>query len=121
MVINPWAKIGSNVTILHGVTIGQADRISRDGHRIPGYPTIGDNIWIGPNAAIVGDVTIGSGSRILAGAIVTSDVPPHSMVSGNPAQIIKTDCVTDVLHPAPLIQDAIVHNMLQAPADRPAV
>ena len=49
---------------------------------------IEDNVWIGPNAAIFKGVRIGAGSWIEAGAVVTRDIPPHSRVMGNPAQII---------------------------------
>lgn len=96
-VINGDAQIGNNVTIFHGVTLGQRDRIARDGSREPtGAPIIEDEVWIGPNAVIVGPVRVGRGSRIAAGAFVTEDVPPHSMVVGNPAQVVKTGIAPDV-------------------------
>lgn len=98
MVINAHAKIGRNVTIFHGVTIGQGDRIASDGTRRTGYPVIGDNVWIGPGATIVGAVTVGDGSRIMAGAVVSFDVPPGSMVRGNPGEIWRENCVMDVMH-----------------------
>jgi acetyltransferase-like isoleucine patch superfamily enzyme len=50
--------------------------------------TIEDDVWIGPNATILKGVTIGTGSWIEAGSLVTRDVPPHSRVLGNPAQIV---------------------------------
>jgi serine O-acetyltransferase len=96
IVINAHARIGRNVTLFHGVTIGQADRIAPDGSRITRYPVLEDNVWVGPGAAILGGVVIGEGSRILAGAIVTTDIPPRSLVSGNPAVVIRSDCVPDV-------------------------
>jgi acetyltransferase-like isoleucine patch superfamily enzyme len=49
---------------------------------------IGDDVWIGPNAAILKGVRIGSGSFVEPGAVVTRDVPPDSRVLGNPAQIV---------------------------------
>ena len=52
--------------------------------------TIGDDVWIGANALIMPGVTVGSGSVIAAGSIVTKDVPPYTIVGGNPAKIIKT-------------------------------
>lgn len=101
-VINPATVIGNNVTIFQGVTLGQRDRIGRDGERTKtGAPVIEDEVWIGPNAVIVGPVRIGRGSRIAAGAFVTEDVPPHSLVGGNPAKILKGDVAPDVSHPAP--------------------
>jgi serine O-acetyltransferase len=102
IVVNTHARIGSNVTLFHGVTIGQADRISRHGSRETLYPVIENDVWLGPGATIVGGVTVGAGSRILAGAVVTSDVPPHSIVAGNPGAVIKSGCVPDVMNPAPL-------------------
>lgn len=100
IVINAHARIGSNVTLFHGVTIGQVDRIAPDGSRQTRYPVLEDNVWVGPGAAILGGVVIGEGSRILAGAIVTTDVPPRSMVSGNPAAVIRSDCLPDVFNAA---------------------
>lgn len=102
IVISQHAHIGSNVTLFHGVTIGQADRIAHDGSRETGYPVLEDNVWVGPGAAILGGVVIGEGSRILAGAVVTVDVPAHSMVGGNPASIMRSDCRPDVANPIPL-------------------
>jgi len=102
LVVNSGAKIGNNVTLLHGVTLGRRDQISRDGERSIGYPVLEDEVWVGPYAIIVGGVTIGRGSRIAAGAFVTESVPPYSVVSGNPSQIVKSHCTPDVLNPAPL-------------------
>jgi acetyltransferase-like isoleucine patch superfamily enzyme len=56
---------------------------------IPCRPVIiEDDVWIGPNATILKGVTVGAGSWIEAGSLVTRDVPPGSRVLGNPAQII---------------------------------
>ena len=96
LVVNSRAMIGHNVTLFHGVTLGQADRIAEDGTRSSGYPTIEDEVWIGPHAVIVGAVRVGQGSRIGAGAFITQDVPPHSLVTGNPAQVVHTGIRPDV-------------------------
>ena len=48
LVINPETKIGSNVTIFHGATLGRRDRISKTGKRTTEYPIIEDRVWIGP-------------------------------------------------------------------------
>ncbi len=50
---------------------------------------IKDDVWIGTNAIICSGITIGQGAVIAAGAVVTKDVPPYSIVGGNPAKIIK--------------------------------
>jgi serine O-acetyltransferase len=94
--ISAGARIGRNVTIFHGVTLGQRDRIDTDGGRLIGYPVIEDEVWIGPHAIIVGDVTIGKGSRIAGGAFVFKTVPPYCVVLGNPGEIVKRDCTPDV-------------------------
>ena len=52
-------------------------------------PEIGNDCWIGDNAFIVGGVSIGNGAVVLAGAVVTKDVPPYAIVGGVPAKIIK--------------------------------
>lgn len=49
-----------------------------------------DNVWIGMGAVILKGVTIGENSVVAAGAIVSKDVPPNSVVAGNPAQVVKT-------------------------------
>jgi serine O-acetyltransferase len=102
LVISPGARLGANVTLFHGVTIGLRVRIARDGRRSEAYPTIEDEVWVGPHATIVGGITIGRGSRIAAGAFVTEDVPPFSTVVGNPAAIVKRGCAPDVSNPVPL-------------------
>jgi serine O-acetyltransferase len=99
LVVNENAVIGRNVTMLHGATLGQRDRLGADGSRVPGgSPTIEDEVWIGPHAIIVGPITVGRGSRIAGGACVFEDVPPHSIVVGNPGRVVKSDCVPDAMN-----------------------
>ena len=99
LVISAGARIGKNVTLFHGVTLGRRDRIDRDGARDIGYPTIEDEVCIGPHAVVLGAVTIGRGSRLAAGALVTESVPAHSVVQGNPAQVVRSGCQPDVMNP----------------------
>jgi serine O-acetyltransferase len=99
-VISSLARVGNNVTIFHGVTLGRKDTILPGGREI-GFPVIEDDVWIGPHAIIVGGITIGRGSIIAGGALVTRDVPAHSMVMGNPGQVVRSDCLPDVMNPAP--------------------
>jgi serine O-acetyltransferase len=96
IVVNAGARIGSNVTLFHGVTLGQRDHIDAHGRRHTLYPVIEDEVWIGPHAIIVGGVTVGKGSRIAGGAYVFEDVPPYCVVLGNPGQIVRRDCTPDV-------------------------
>jgi serine O-acetyltransferase len=100
-VINHGATVGCNVTVFHGSTIGQKDKISVNG-RITSYPTIQDEVWIGAHAVVAGGVVVGFGSRIAPGTIVTGDVEPYSIVGGNPMQVIRTNALPDVVNPAKL-------------------
>lgn len=104
LVVSPGARIGRNVTMLHGATLGRRDSLGPDldSPRVSGFPTIEDEVWIGPHAVILGGITIGQGSRIAAGAVVVADVPPHSLVTGNPGRILRSNCRPDVFNPARL-------------------
>ena len=82
--INADVVIGKNCNINQNVTIGQENRGKRKG-----VPTIGDMVWIGANAVIVGKITIGNNVLIAPGAFVNFDVPDNSIVLGNPGRIIN--------------------------------
>src|SRR6478752_6922393 len=70
--IAPSTRIGKRVTIYQQVTIGKNDSPSSPRF---GSPVIGDDVYIGAGAKIIGRVTIGAGARIGAGAVVVTDVP----------------------------------------------
>ena len=80
VVIHPDSKIGSNVSIGTGVTLGGKGGGSN------GVPVIEDNVTIGSGAKILGPITIGEGSSIGANAVVISNVPPGSTFVGIPAK-----------------------------------
>lgn len=80
VVINPKTRIGRNCNIAQGVTIAQANRGKNQG-----VPEIGDEVWIGPNAVIVGKIKIGNNVLIAPNAYVNTDIPSNSVVIGNPA------------------------------------
>ena len=82
--INPNAIIGENCNLHKGIVIGRTNRGENKG-----VPTIGNKVWIGINAAIVGNITIGDDVLIAPNSFVNCDVPSHSIVFGNPC-IIKT-------------------------------
>ena len=82
IVINPLVVIGDNCNIGPGVTIGRANR-----GKLKGVPVIGNYVWIGTNAVIVGNIKIGNDVLIAPNAFVNFDVPDHSIVVGNPGTI----------------------------------
>lgn len=88
--VNNEAVIGKNCTLYHGVTVGVEFRGSRKGN-----PVIGDNVWIGSNACIVGNVRIGNDVLVAPLSFVNFDVPSHSIVIGNPAKIIQREHATE--------------------------
>ncbi|MBN1181844.1 MAG: serine acetyltransferase [Bacteroidales bacterium] len=77
--------IGNNCNIAHGVTIGVTRRGSK-----PGTPIIGNEVWIGTGAVIVGGISIGNNVLIAPNAYVNFDVPDNSIVIGNPGSIIPS-------------------------------
>lgn len=89
VIINGRCMIGENVNIATGVTIGAENRGSRKG-----VPKIGNKVWIGTNAVVVGNITIGNDVMIAPLAFVNFDVPDHSIVIGNPARIISCENAT---------------------------
>lgn len=79
------AKIGKNVTIFQQVTIGSNNL---EGTKRRGSPIIGDNVYIGAGAKIIGRVQIGNGCRIGANAVVIEDIPENSTVVMEKSKII---------------------------------
>jgi len=56
-----------------------------------GRPTIGKDVWIGPDCVIAGALTVNDGATVLPGSVLTFSVPPRAVVKGNPAQIVRTN------------------------------
>jgi serine O-acetyltransferase len=83
VVIGETAVVGNDVTIYQGVTLGGTGK--EHGKR---HPTICDGVFIGNNANVLGNITVGENSRVGAGSVVLSDVPPNSTVVGVPAHIV---------------------------------
>ena len=94
-IIGP-VKIGDNVNLAQGITVtalnhnfnDPSKRIDEQGVSTNAV-TIGNDIWIGANAVILPGVSIGNHSVVAAGAVVTKDVPAHTLVAGVPAKVIK--------------------------------
>ncbi|MEM8994435.1 MAG: DapH/DapD/GlmU-related protein [Acidobacteriota bacterium] len=82
LVIGQWAKVGANCTVMHQVTLG-ATSLSTLG----GMPQVGDDVFIGAGARIVGPVTVGDGALVGTGALVTRDVPAGGKALGAVAEI----------------------------------
>lgn len=82
------ALIGPNVSL---VTSGHPVAPSRRRAGVTAKPiAIGKNVWIGAGATIIGGVTVGDNAVVAAGAVVTRNVPPDTLVGGNPARVIRS-------------------------------
>lgn len=84
VVIGETAIIGNDVTIFHGVTLGGTGFEKKKRH-----PTIGNNVFIGAGAKILGNIEIGDDVKIGANAVVVKNVPAHVTVVGVPGTILK--------------------------------
>ncbi len=80
VVINTTVKGGRNVVLEHQVTIGAEKGVS---------PILGDNVFVGAGAKILGGVTLGKGAKVGANAVVLDDVPEGATVVGIPARVVK--------------------------------
>jgi acetyltransferase-like isoleucine patch superfamily enzyme len=86
-------SIGDDVLIGHNVVIATLNHSFDPEHRgdlVPRRVQIGNKVWIGANATILPGIKIGDGAIIAAGAVVTKDVAPLTVVGGVPAKLIKT-------------------------------
>lgn len=88
--VNPKATLGCNCNLHKGVTIGQENRGRRRG-----APTIGNCVWIGVNATVVGNITVGDDVLIAPNTYVNCDIPSHSVVFGNPCVIKPRENATE--------------------------
>ena len=94
-IIGP-VEIGSHVNLAQGITVSALNHNFSDTNKrideqgVSTNPvTIEDDVWVGANAVILPGVTIGEHCVVAAGAVVTKDVLPHSLVAGVPAKVIK--------------------------------
>ena len=88
VIIGETAIIGDNVTLYQGVTLGGTGK--EHGKR---HPTVGNNVMISAGAKVLGSFTIGDNSKIGAGSVVLSEVPPNSTVVGVPGRVVKRNNV----------------------------
>lgn len=110
VIIGETTKIGNNVTLYQGVTLGGTGK--EQGKR---HPTIGDNVMISAGAKVLGSFTIGDNSKIGAGSVVLKEVPPNSTVVGVPGRVVRRDNRAlpredmDQIHlPDPVLEDILL-------------
>jgi serine O-acetyltransferase len=117
VVIGETSIIGDDVTLYQGVTLGGTGK--EHGKR---HPTIEDFVVVGVGATVLGDIRVGRGSRVGAGAVVIADVPPNCTVVGIPGRVViregqRVDAI-DLHHedlPDPVIE---MYRSLQRRMDR---
>jgi serine O-acetyltransferase len=108
VVIGETARIGNDVTLYQGVTLGGTGFATGKRH-----PTVQDNVTIGSGAKLLGPITVGHGSKIGANSVVIHDVPANSTVVGNPGHPVRVEGRrpegpdTDWVHLPDPIADAI--------------
>ncbi len=83
-IVHDQVRIGRNCNLSQGVTLGLGGRGAARG-----CPSLGDRVYVGPNAVVFGSITIGHDAAIGAGAVVTRSVPARAVVVGNPARVIS--------------------------------
>jgi serine O-acetyltransferase len=107
VVIGETAIVGDDVTIYQGVTLGGTGKDTGKRH-----PTLRNGVFVGNNANILGNITIGENSRVGAGSVVVRDVPPDSTVVGVPAHIVfqggKRVLITDPHDVSDPLSDVII-------------
>jgi len=81
LVISHAAKVKSGVILFHNVTLGETVDPAT---RLQGAPTLEEGVHVGPGATLLGPITIGRESKVMAGAVVTSSVPERSVVKTPP-------------------------------------
>lgn len=86
IIINQDARIGAYSTFLHNTTVGNSGRWT---HLVDDAPVLGDRVYLGAGATVIGPITIGDDAVLGAGAVVTKSLPPRAVAVGNPAEIVS--------------------------------
>lgn len=87
LVVGSGVKAGSHLTLEHQVTLGNRIGSGRADEKV--FPVLGDHVFVGCGAAVLGPITIGSDAKIGAGAVVINDVPPGATAVGVPAKVLE--------------------------------
>ncbi len=90
LAISPKARVGKDAILFHNVTLGESASTAAQaasGRSATGAPNVGRNVHIGPGATLLGPITIGEDSKIMASCVVRDDVPPGSLVSAPDAEV----------------------------------
>jgi serine O-acetyltransferase len=90
VVIGETAEVGDGVTLYHGVTLGGTSLVKGKRH-----PTLEDGVIVGAGAQVLGAITVGTGARVGANAVVVADVAPGSTVVGIPARCVQEKATTE--------------------------
>ncbi|MDU1265929.1 MAG: serine O-acetyltransferase EpsC, partial [Peptostreptococcus sp.] len=101
VVIGETAEVGNRVVIYHGVTLGGTGH-----HTGKRHPTIGNDVFIGTGAKILGPITIGDHTKIGANSVVLKDMPEGATIVGIPGKVVKITPVTDQTSDTAAIDDA---------------
>jgi serine O-acetyltransferase len=88
IVIGETARVGDDVSMLHGVTLGGTGKVHTDRH-----PKIGNGVLLGAGSKVLGNIRIGDEARVGSGSVVLSDVPPRCSVAGVPAKPVGGACM----------------------------
>jgi serine O-acetyltransferase len=87
VVIGETATIGDYCVMFHNVTLGGTGK-----YRGRRHPSVGDHVFIGTNAILLGPIHVGDHAKVGANAfVINRDVPPHCTAVGTPARIVKRD------------------------------
>jgi serine O-acetyltransferase len=86
--VGPWVKIGANCTLQAGAAIGPQPFGGDRGK--PKFTVLGDGVYVGLHAVVIGGVTVGDGAVIGANAVVMRDVEPYAVISASPGRAVGT-------------------------------
>lgn len=84
IIVNKRCRLGANCSISAHVTLGRKSREPNEG-----CPSLGDRVYLGPGAVIIGAIHVGDDAAVGANAVVTKDVPAHGVATGIPARVIS--------------------------------